>query len=177
MPHPIGAQSGCPTTKHQPLLMLLLLLLATMCATGGTSTDGASRSVRETYGHDNSLLVEHSDGGYYRSSQSSSAAAASHGTFGGAMMSERNGTDNRKPAFRDCATLSASVREEQAAGVFVIKVQAIDPDREDRIEYKFVNSATERAKFRIEAKTGNIYTTYQFDRDEPAREKEVSAMG
>lgn len=142
-----------------------------------------SVSVRgQSFGNDNSLLVEHSDGGYYRSPDAAfmhpqPQQQQQHPGFGGLLPTTtggRNGTDNRKPSFRDCATLSASVREEQQGGVFVIRMQADDPDVGDRIEYKLVNAVNERAKFRIEPRTGNIYTTYQFDRDEPAREKEVS---
>lgn len=85
----------------------------------------------------------------------------------------RNGTDNRKPAFRDCKNYAPSVKEEQAANVFVMKVEADDPDVNDKIEYSFVMSASERPRFRIDAKTGEIYTSHTFDRDEPIREKEV----
>lgn len=86
---------------------------------------------------------------------------------------QRNGTDNRKPAFRDCKNYAPSVKEEQAANVFVMKVEADDPDVGDKIEYSFVMSASERPRFRIDAKTGEIYTSHTFDRDEPIREKEV----
>lgn len=87
----------------------------------------------------------------------------------------RNGTDNRKPAFRNCKGYAPRVKEEQAANNFVIKVEADDPDPSDSIEYSFVMAASERPKFRIDPKTGDIYTSHTFDRDEPIREKEVSA--
>ncbi|GAB0089877.1 DE-cadherin [Sergentomyia squamirostris] len=82
-------------------------------------------------------------------------------------------TDNRKPAFRDCKGYAPSVKEEQAPGTFVLKVEADDPDEADTIEYSFVTAASERPKFRIDSKTGVIVTSYTFDRDEPIREKEV----
>lgn len=85
----------------------------------------------------------------------------------------RNGTDNRKPAFRNCKGYAPSVKEEQPANNFVIKVEADDPDPSDSIEYSFVMASSERPKFRIDAKTGDIYTSHTFDRDEPIREKEV----
>uniref|UniRef100_A0A1B0DEJ8 Uncharacterized protein n=1 Tax=Phlebotomus papatasi TaxID=29031 RepID=A0A1B0DEJ8_PHLPP len=81
--------------------------------------------------------------------------------------------DNRKPAFRDCKGYAPSVKEEQTPGTFVFKVEADDPDEADTIEYSFVTAASERPKFRIDAKTGVIVTAYTFDRDEPIREKEV----
>lgn len=177
MPNPTGGS----------LLLLPLLLFITLSAPQTVDINHATtktRALRQTaiQYNDNSLLVEHPDPadnggtssssssgtGYYRSTVSSS-------DFGG--PSERNGTDNRKPAFRNCASLVASVREEEPAGVFVTRVQATDPDEADRIEYSFVNAMSERPKFRIDAHTGNIYTVYQFDRDEPAREKEVSWLG
>lgn len=89
---------------------------------------------------------------------------------------ERNGTDNRKPSFRDCKNYAPSVKEEQPSNVFVMKVSAIDPDESDHIEYSFVMSASERPRFRIDSKTGEIYTSHTFDRDEPSREKEVSTL-
>ncbi len=86
----------------------------------------------------------------------------------------RNGTDNRKPAFRNCKGYAPSVKEEQPSNNFVIKVEADDPDPLDSIEYSFVMATSERPKFRIDSKTGDIYTSHTFDRDEPIREKEVS---
>lgn len=85
----------------------------------------------------------------------------------------RNGTDNRKPAFYGCKDYAPKVKEEQSPSTFVIQVHAEDPDEYDKITYRVEKSATERAKFRINDKTGEIYTTYTFDRDEPIREKEV----
>lgn len=85
----------------------------------------------------------------------------------------RNGTDNRKPAFRNCKGYAPSVKEEQPSNNFVIKVEADDPDPSDSIEYSFVMATSERPKFRIDSKTGDIYTSHTFDRDEPIREKEV----
>lgn len=86
---------------------------------------------------------------------------------------KRNGTDNRKPSFYACKDYAPSVKEEQPQNTFVVKVEARDPDEEDTITYSFEKSASERAKFRINEKTGDIYTSYTFDRDEPIREKEV----
>lgn len=87
---------------------------------------------------------------------------------------ERNSTDNRKPAFFACKDYAPSVKEEQPWNTQVIKVEAEDPDEFDTITYSFEKSANERAKFRINEKTGEIVTSYTFDRDEPIREKEVS---
>lgn len=86
---------------------------------------------------------------------------------------KRNNTDNRKPSFYSCKDYAPSVKEEQPAGTFVFKVEAHDPD-DDTITYSFEKALSERAKFRINAKTGEIVTAYTFDRDEPIREKEVS---
>lgn len=85
----------------------------------------------------------------------------------------RNGTDNRKPAFYGCKDYAPRVKEEQPSNTYVIKVHAEDPDDFDEITYSFEKSATERAKFRMNPKTGEIVTSYTFDRDEPIREKEV----
>lgn len=86
---------------------------------------------------------------------------------------ERNSSDNRKPAFYACKDYAPKVKEEQPSNTFVIKVDAEDPDETDIITYSFEKSANERAKFRINEKTGEIETAYTFDRDEPIREKEV----
>lgn len=88
-------------------------------------------------------------------------------------IEQRNGTDNRKPAFKGCSSYAPTVKEEQPSNVFIIKVTAEDPDKSDTIEYSFVTAASERPKFRIDPKTGDIYTSHTFDRDEPIREKEV----
>lgn len=82
-------------------------------------------------------------------------------------------TDNRKPAFYKCKDYAPSVKEEQPPNEFVIKVEAQDPDADDTITYSFEKSLSDRAKFKINAKTGDITTSYTFDRDEPIREKEV----
>lgn len=87
---------------------------------------------------------------------------------------ERNSSDNRKPAFYACKDYAPKVKEEQPWNTFVIKVEAEDPDEYDTITYSFEKSANERGKFRINDKTGEIVTSYVFDRDEPIREKEVS---
>lgn len=87
---------------------------------------------------------------------------------------ERNSSDNRKPAFYACKDYAPKVKEEQPWNTFVIKVDAEDPDEYDTITYSFEKSANERAKFRINENTGEIVTSYTFDRDEPIREKEVS---
>lgn len=88
---------------------------------------------------------------------------------------ERNSSDNRKPAFLACKDYAPKVKEEQQWNTFVIQVKAVDPDESDTITYSFEKSGNERAKFRINDKTGEIVTSYTFDRDEPIREKEVSA--
>lgn len=93
----------------------------------------------------------------------------------GWLMAERNGTDNRKPALRNCKNDALKVKEEQPPNVYVVRVEADDPDEFDTIDYSMVNSITERTRFRIDSKTGDIYTSYTFDRDEPIREKEVSS--
>lgn len=97
-----------------------------------------------------------------------------HGDFDNSV--ERNSSDNRKPAFYACKDYAPKVKEEQPWNTFVIKVDAEDPDEYDHITYSFEKSANERAKFRINEKTGDIVTSYTFDRDEPIREKEVSQI-
>lgn len=93
----------------------------------------------------------------------------------GWLMTERNGTDNRKPALQNCKNEALRVKEEQPPNIFVVRVEADDPDELDTIDYSLVNSITERTRFRINSNTGDIYTSYTFDRDEPIREKEVSS--
>lgn len=97
-----------------------------------------------------------------------------HGEFDNSI--ERNNTDNRKPAFYACKDYAPKVKEEQPYQTFVIKVEAEDPDEYDTITYSFEKSVNERAKFKINEKTGDIITSYTFDRDEPIREKEVSII-
>ncbi|XP_039957896.1 DE-cadherin-like [Bactrocera tryoni] len=82
-------------------------------------------------------------------------------------------SDNRKPAFKNCANYKPSVREEEPENTFVIMVQAEDPDFDQEIKYSLVQSATERSKFHIDPKSGVIVTTHRFDRDEPTYEKMV----
>ena len=80
--------------------------------------------------------------------------------------------DNRKPHFHDCKSYAPSVKEEQPAGAFVIRVKALDPDN-DNLEYSIITAFNERQKFKINPSTGEITTAHIFDRDEPIREKEV----
>lgn len=82
-------------------------------------------------------------------------------------------TDNHKPSFVNCKGYAPILIEEQPHGVKVIQVRAVDPDAGNEIEYSFVKSALEKTQFRIDSKSGDIYTAYSFDRDEPIREKEV----
>ncbi|XP_054736553.1 DE-cadherin [Anastrepha obliqua] len=82
-------------------------------------------------------------------------------------------SDNRKPAFKNCASYKPSVKEERPENTFVIMVQAEDPDSDQEIKYSLVQSAAERSKFHIDPKTGVIVTAHIFDRDEPIYEKAV----
>lgn len=84
-----------------------------------------------------------------------------------------NQKDNRKPAFRNCPGYAPVVKEEQQKGTFVIQVEADDPDEGNNITYDLITSASERAKFEVNRKTGQIYTNHIFDRDEPSLEKSV----
>lgn len=83
-----------------------------------------------------------------------------------------NYVDNRKPHFHDCKSYNPSVKEEQSAGAFVIRVKALDPDN-DNLEYSLITAPGERHKFKINGNTGEITTAHIFDRDEPIREKEA----
>ncbi|CAO1327367.1 unnamed protein product [Diamesa tonsa] len=87
--------------------------------------------------------------------------------------SDNNNFDNRKPQFKNCKGYAPVLKEEQPHRTFVVKVEATDPDKQDRIEYSFVTAASERSKFSINPSTGVIQTAHIFDRDEPAREKEA----
>uniref|UniRef100_A0A182N926 Cadherin n=1 Tax=Anopheles dirus TaxID=7168 RepID=A0A182N926_9DIPT len=81
--------------------------------------------------------------------------------------------DNRKPSFVECDTYKPMLKEEQPAGTPVLRVTATDPDPRQSIEYSFVTTPGERARFRIDKSTGEITTAHIFDRDEPIREKEI----
>ncbi|XP_052859785.1 DE-cadherin [Anopheles cruzii] len=81
--------------------------------------------------------------------------------------------DNRKPSFVECENYKPMLKEEQPVGTPVIRVTATDPDRRQSIEYSFVTTVGERARFRIDKSTGEITTAHIFDRDEPIREKEI----
>ena len=83
------------------------------------------------------------------------------------------GSDNRKPQIRNCKGYAPVIEEEKQVGAFVVKVEAFDPDKQDRIEYSFITANNERPKFKIDPSTGIITTNHVFDRDEPYREKEV----
>lgn len=83
------------------------------------------------------------------------------------------GNDNRKPQIRNCKGYNPVIKEEQPHGTFVTKIDAVDPDKLDRIEFSFIIANNERPKFKIDPSSGTITTNHVFDRDEPAREKEV----
>ena len=85
----------------------------------------------------------------------------------------REGADNRKPQIRNCKGYAPVIKEEQPHGTFVVKIEAFDPDKQDRMEYSFITANNERPKFKIDPSSGMITTNHVFDRDEPAREKEV----
>lgn len=88
-------------------------------------------------------------------------------------VSREGGNDNRKPQIRNCKGYAPVIKEEQSHGTFVVKIEAFDPDRQDRMEYSFITANNERPKFKIDPSSGMITTNHVFDRDEPAREKEV----
>ncbi|XP_052893938.1 DE-cadherin [Anopheles moucheti] len=81
--------------------------------------------------------------------------------------------DNRKPSFLECDSYKPMLKEEQSVGTPVLRVTATDPDPRQTIEYSFVTTPGERARFRIDKSTGEITTAHIFDRDEPIREKEI----
>lgn len=83
------------------------------------------------------------------------------------------GSDNRKPQIRNCKGYAPIIKEEQQHGTFVTKIEAFDPDKQDRIEFSFITANNERPKFKIDPLSGMMTTNHVFDRDEPAREKEV----
>lgn len=83
------------------------------------------------------------------------------------------GLDNRKPQIKNCKGYAPVVKEEQPIGTFVVKIEASDMDKNDRINFSFITASDERSKFKIDSSTGIITTAHSFDRDEPAREKEV----
>lgn len=84
-----------------------------------------------------------------------------------------NSVDNRKPIIRNCKEYAPVIQEEQPHGTNVTRIEAYDPDKQDRIEFGFIIPNNERPKFKIDPYTGVITTNHIFDRDEPAREKEV----
>lgn len=88
-------------------------------------------------------------------------------------LADSNGVDNRKPIIRNCKEYAPIIKEEQPPGTFVVKIDAFDPDKQDRIDFGFIVPNNERQKFKIDPQNGQITTAHIFDRDEPAREKEV----
>uniref|UniRef100_A0A182YSD9 Cadherin domain-containing protein n=1 Tax=Anopheles stephensi TaxID=30069 RepID=A0A182YSD9_ANOST len=80
--------------------------------------------------------------------------------------------DNRKPSFVACGSYKPMLAEE-AARTPVLRVTATESDPAQTIEYSFVTTPGERARFRIDKSTGEITTAHIFDRDEPIREKEI----
>ncbi|PSN30050.1 DE-cadherin [Blattella germanica] len=84
--------------------------------------------------------------------------------------------DNHKPVFKNCSNYAPSVKEEEPPDTYVFQVTAYDkdpPEAGGTITYTFVAARGERMKFVIDQDTGVIKTRHMFDRDEPAREKEV----
>ncbi|XP_053663837.1 DE-cadherin-like [Anopheles marshallii] len=80
---------------------------------------------------------------------------------------------NCNPSFEACDSYKPMLTEEQSVGTPVLRVTATDPDPRQTIEYSFVTTPGERARFRIDKSTGEITTAHNFDRDEPIREKEI----
>lgn len=84
-----------------------------------------------------------------------------------------NSVDNRKPIIQNCKEYAPTIKEEQPHGAYVVRIDAHDPDKQDRIDFGFIIPNNERPKFKIDPQSGIITTNHIFDRDEPAREKEV----
>ncbi|RZB41083.1 DE-cadherin, partial [Asbolus verrucosus] len=85
--------------------------------------------------------------------------------------------ENHKPMFKDCGTYNPKVEEGQDKGTYVVTVHAEDPDPTDkkggRVTYNIEQIQGIRPLFTINSTTGEIYTNTPFDRDEPARQKEL----
>ncbi|CAB0007597.1 unnamed protein product [Nesidiocoris tenuis] len=72
--------------------------------------------------------------------------------------------------------LRAHVKEEEPPGTHVTTIVANDqdpPESGGKVSYTFVSAPFEKVKFKIDPDAGIITTRHTFDRDEPAREKEV----
>ncbi|KAL7052566.1 hypothetical protein ACKWTF_004912 [Chironomus riparius] len=91
----------------------------------------------------------------------------------GTSKNMENSVDNRKPIIRDCKSYAPSIKEEQPHSTYVTRIDAYDPDKQDRIDFGFIMPTSERPKFKIDPASGIITTNHIFDRDEPAREKEI----
>lgn len=153
-----------PFDKHRNFGETVAAPLRRDIATISVTEVNRSRNLRQTY-DDNAYK--------YTEIRPAHMTHHFHGDIDNSV--ERNSSDNRKPAFYACKDYAPKVKEEQLWNTFVIKVDAEDPDEYDTITYSFEKSANERAKFRINEKTGEIVTSYTFDRDEPIREKEVTS--
>ncbi|KAJ9588061.1 hypothetical protein L9F63_018579, partial [Diploptera punctata] len=114
----------------------------------------------------------HSPFSLYQETQESLPRSAVIGSAGKKLVVQ----DNHKPVFTNCSQYAPSVKEEEPSGTYVFTVKAYDkdpPDEGGTISYTFVSARGERMKFEIDNVTGVIKTKHIFDRDEPAREKEV----
>ncbi|KAL9916406.1 DE-cadherin [Glossina fuscipes fuscipes] len=182
------------TTLTISVIMLICLLSCVPVAQSSHSQHSYSTKEINEFSH---LIANFSDSGYVgmplrwkRSSQSVNALYSGlPATLSGnsAIYFDQTNTnsnninsneilysvDNRKPAFKNCASYKPSVKEEQPENTFVIMVGAEDPDPDQEIKYSLVQSAAERPKFRINPSTGVIVTEHTFDRDEPIQEKQV----
>ncbi|CAH1964482.1 unnamed protein product [Acanthoscelides obtectus] len=90
--------------------------------------------------------------------------------------SQKYTDSNRKPVFTDCGNYKPVVKEEKAAGTYVITVHADDKDPKNAggtVTYKIIKREGERPQFNIDTNTGDITTAISFDRDEPIRQKEL----
>ncbi|ALC40498.1 shg [Drosophila busckii] len=104
---------------------------------------------------------------------STQAVQAGYSSSSHSSPSNNFAGDNRKPAFKNCASYAPSVKEEQPERTYVFKVEAVDPDPNQEITYSIVQSAFDRPKFLINPQSGVIVTIHTFDRDEPIHEKFV----
>uniref|UniRef100_A0A4Y0BL26 Cadherin n=1 Tax=Anopheles funestus TaxID=62324 RepID=A0A4Y0BL26_ANOFN len=79
---------------------------------------------------------------------------------------------NHKPRFQDCANYKPTLKKEQLTGTPVFRVNA-SAEQSQTIQYSIVTTPGDQEFFSIDQTTGQIVSTFIFDRDAPIRDLEM----
>ncbi|XP_049299417.1 DE-cadherin-like [Anopheles funestus] len=78
----------------------------------------------------------------------------------------------QKPTFQDCGNYKPTLKEEQLPGTPVLRVNA-SAEQSQTIQYSIVTTPGDQEFFSIDQTTGQIVSTFIFDRDAPILDQEM----